>query len=273
MSVRREEFETQGEVTFDVTLPAGRLEIQTGPPGRATVELEPLGGDDSQELVDEAQVEVSPFGGRTRLTVQLKNQRRFLRFGNAQVLVRAQVPEGADVDASVASADVQTRGPLGNAHVEVASGGVDLESAASVEVSSASGDIRLRSVEGDLSVSTASGDVRVERIGGQGRIRTASGDVVVSDARGAIEVQSASGDQRVEAVREGRVSLRSASGDLSVGVRQGSALWVDARSMSGDTTSEIDLDADASDVGDAPLVELRAISMSGDVRVLRAPAA
>jgi hypothetical protein len=97
--------------------------------------------------------------------------------------------------------------------------------------------------------------------------------VVVTDALGPIEVQSASGDQRVEAVREGRVSLRSASGDLSVGVRQGSALWVDARSMSGDTTSEIDLDADASEVADAPLVELRAISMSGDVRVLRAPAA
>jgi hypothetical protein len=96
---------------------------------------------------------------------------------------------------------------------------------------------------------------------------------VVADARGPIDVQSASGDQRVEAVREGKVSLKSASGDLSIGVRQGSSLWVDARSMSGDMSSEIALDAEPSDDDGGPLVELRAISMSGDVEVLRAPAA
>jgi hypothetical protein len=60
------------------------------------------------------------------------------------------------------------------------------------------------------------------------------------------------------------------SGDITVGVRQGSNLWVDARAMSGDLSSEVDLDdAPPSDDG-GPLVELRATSMSGDIDVVRA---
>jgi hypothetical protein len=88
-------------------------------------------------------------------------------------------------------------------------------------------------------------------------------------------VQTASGDQQIDAVVRGQVTLQSASGDMSVGVRRGSRLAVDARSMSGDTSSEIDLDEfdarETGEVGDEePLVELRATTMSGDIHVARA---
>jgi DUF4097 and DUF4098 domain-containing protein YvlB len=276
MDARREELETQGAVVLEVRVPAGELEVEAGPPGSTVVELQPLGGDDSRAAVEEARIERRDEGSRSRVIVHVRPQRRLLRGGDAKVRVHARVPEGADLEASTASADVQTRGALGAVRVEVASGDVEVDLAgAGTRVDSASGDVKLRSVDGDASVSTASGDVRVDRLQGTGRIRTASGDVEVGDAHGDLEIQSASGDQRVDAVSEGKVSLRSASGDLSVGVRRGSAVFVDARSMSGETSSEIDLDGVAGEEqGDgAPLVELRAISMSGDVRVLRAPGA
>jgi DUF4097 and DUF4098 domain-containing protein YvlB len=274
MDVRHEELETPGAVTLDAKLSAGRLEIETGPDGSTVVELEPLGGEDSQRAVENARIEVRRDGERSRVVVHVRGERRLLRFGKDEVRARIRVPERSDVEASSASADVESHGLLGSVRVEVASGEIELDAlAGDVEISSASGDVDLRAVEGEASVSTASGDVRIERVGGQARIRTASGDVIVADARGPVDVQSASGDQRVEAVREGKVSLKSASGDLSVGIRQGSTLWVDARSMSGDMSSEIELDAEPGDDDGGPLVELRAISMSGDVEVLRAPAA
>jgi Putative adhesin len=274
MDVRREELETPGVVTLDARLSAGRLEIETGPAGSVLVELEPLGGEESVRAVQDARIEVRREGDRSRVLVHVRGERRLLRFGKDEVRARIRVPERSDVEASAASADVESRGLLGSARVEVASGEVELDAlAGDAEVSSASGDVELRSVEGDAVVNTASGDVRIASIAGAGRIRTASGDVAVADARGPLDVQSASGDQRVEAAREGRISLKSASGDLSIGIRQGSTLWVDARSMSGDMSSEIELDAEPGDDGGGPLVELRAISMSGDVEVRRAPAA
>jgi hypothetical protein len=57
-------------------------------------------------------------------------------------------------------------------------------------------------------------------------------------------------------------------------VRRGSRLAIDARSMSGDTSSEIELDDYEADLtgepDDSPLVELRATTMSGDIHVARA---
>jgi len=274
MDVRHEELETPGAVTLDAKLSAGRLEIETGPEGSTVVELEALAGEASQRAVEEARIEVRRDGDRSRVVVHVRGERKLLRFGNEEVRARIRVPERSDVEAGTASADVESHGLLGSARVKVASGEVELDAlAGDAEVSSASGDVELRAVEGDAEVSTASGDVRIGSVGGSAKISTASGDVVVADARGPLEVQSASGDQRVEAVREGKVTLKSASGDLSVGIRQGSSLWVDARSMSGDMSSEIALDAEPGDDDGGPLVELRAISMSGDVAVLRAPAA
>jgi hypothetical protein len=69
----------------------------------------------------------------------------------------------------------------------------------------------------------------------------------------------------------GSVELQSMSGDIRVGIREGSNVWVDARAMSGDLSSELEL-SDEQSPDDAPLVELKASSMSGDVNVVRAPA-
>jgi len=124
-------------------------------------------------------------------------------------------------------------------------------------------------VGGDAVVNTASGDVELGRVVGEAVVKTASGDVTVREGGRAVNVSTASGDQRVGAVTAGAVTLQSASGDIGVGIREGSNVWVDARAMSGRTRSELELD-DVPPAGDAPLVELRATSMSGDVSVSRA---
>jgi len=65
------------------------------------------------------------------------------------------------------------------------------------------------------------------------------------------------------------VSLKSASGDLKIGIREGSSLWVDARSRSGAVRSELPV-SDLPSEDNGPKVELRATTMSGDVTVSRA---
>jgi DUF4097 and DUF4098 domain-containing protein YvlB len=100
-------------------------------------------------------------------------------------------------------------------------------------------------------------------------VRSASGDVSIEEAEASLKVQTASGDLQAGSVREGDVTLQTASGDIEVGVKQGSKLWIDARSMSGDTSSEFDV-GDAPPDGEGPLVEIRATAMSGDIAIRRA---
>jgi hypothetical protein len=85
-----------------------------------------------------------------------------------------------------------------------------------------------------------------------------------------------SGDQRVEAVLGGTVEANAISGDVYVGVRRGSRVYVDANTVSGSTSSEFDLSDAPADAGepdpDAPMVEVRAKTVSGDIMLARAPA-
>jgi hypothetical protein len=110
---------------------------------------------------------------------------------------------------------------------------------------------------------------RVGRVGGEARVDNASGDVELGEAGGSVKVRTASGDQQVRSVTQGRVDLTSASGDILVGIKQGSRVYIDARSMSGEVSSELELGDDAAG-DDGPLVELQVTAMSGDVEVVRA---
>ena len=93
-------------------------------------------------------------------------------------------------------------------------------------------------------------------------------DIWIDEANASLKVQTASGDVEVKSVREGDVVLQTASGDIEVGIKQGSKLWIDAKSMSGETSSELEI-GDAPTDGEGPTVEVRATAMSGDIRVKR----
>ena len=118
-------------------------------------------------------------------------------------------------------------------------------------------------------MNTASGDVQVGSAGGGGTIRSASGDVQIGEAAQRVSIQTASGDMVIDSIAEGSVDVKSASGDVRVGIKQGSRLHVDARSLSGDTTSELEIGGVEIATG-GPLVEVKGTTMSGDIRIVRA---
>ncbi len=84
-------------------------------------------------------------------------------------------------------------------------------------------------------------------------------------------MNTASGDVEIGSVVAGEVRINSASGDIEVGIAKGSRLFVDAQTLSGDTSSELDLESGSTiETDEGPLVELKARSMSGDISVKRA---
>lgn len=234
----RYEFVTSEPPKLRVSNPSGRVEIEAGLRAETIVEVD---GADAEEIAVEQR-------GR-EIVVERK---RKLGLGGGSFDIRILTPEGADAELDLASADTRTTGPLGD-----------------VRVRTASGDMQLDSIGGRLDVSTASGDVVVAAASGGGTIRTASGDVVVREAGGRLGVMTASGDLVVAAIAEGGLDLKSASGDMRIGIAAGSRFHVDARSLSGETTSDLEV-LGAETTTEGPLVELKATSMSGDIRLTRA---
>lgn len=249
--MRHESFETPGPLRIRVESASGSIELDTVDGAMTEVELDGPGDD-----VEEAKVELRERGDGHELVVQTHPRAgfRLFRLNTKGIDVRIRAPHGATVEISSASADVEGRGRY-----------------AKIEVNSASGDVTFEEIEGDAQANTASGDVEIARIGGSGKVQSASGDVEIGSADSSLKVQTASGDLEIRSVASGEVTLQTASGDISVGVKPGSKLWIDARSMSGETSSELEV-GDSAPSGEGPLVEVRATAMSGDIRVRRAPA-
>lgn len=260
--MRAETFHTPGPVRLDLRVPAGRVDIETvdGEETRVEIESEP-------EAEDAAVIELR--GDELRVAIE---EERFLVFFTKvpDVIVRVTCPHGSELDGRVVSADLRAEGRLRAAEVKSVSGDLQLRQIdGDTTVKTVSGDVRIEAVAGRAGVQTVSGDLALERVEGPVEFRSVSGDVRIAEAGSDASGQSVSGDIRLGAVTQGSVTLRSVSGDMLVGVRRGSRLWIDAKSTSGDTSSELAV-GDAPPEGEGPMVELRATAMSGDIRIVRA---
>lgn len=241
--MRAETFHTPGEVSLRVRIPAGRVDIETTEADETRVEIE------SDSDVEETAVVIARGG---EVVVEIEERRLLFLRTAPQARVRVTCPHGARLVFKGVSTDLAVRGETGNA-----------------EIKTVSGDVELGRVDGDLELKSVSGDVAADAVAGRATVQTVSGDIRLGEVGGPVTAQSVSGDQRVGAVAEGAVTLKSVSGDMHVGIRPGSRLWVDAKSVSGDTSSELAV-GDTPVNGEGPMVELRATAMSGDIRIVRA---
>jgi putative adhesin len=255
----RYDFATQEPPRLRFGLGAGRIEVETADTAETTVEVEVIRGD-----VEDLKVEQH---GRD---IVVESRKRLGFKSDQEFDIRIRAPHGSDVDANVASAPFRATGRLGALEVNSATGNVQVEDVErEAKVRSASGDVQLGTIGGRADINTASGDVEIASAAGGGTIRSASGDVEIGEAASRVSLNTASGDMVIGSIAEGSVDVKSASGDVRVGVKQGSRLHVDARSLSGDTTSEVELGGVEVATG-GPLVEVKGTTMSGDIRIVRA---
>jgi DUF4097 and DUF4098 domain-containing protein YvlB len=265
-------FPIDGPANIDVRLASGEIEVD--PTADGSVEVELIAHDEeSQRLVDDARVELHDHN----LIVDVPNKRGgfnwSMMFGRQGVTCRIRCPKGSGLSVRTKSADVVARGTIGGLNVAGASGDVEaIRVEGGVNIKSASGDTRIDEVTGGVSIQTASGDVELETVRGAISVASASGDVTIGAAYDNVSVNTVSGDQEHGAVVRGKVNAQSVSGDVTIGVRRGSKVFLDCNTVSGDTSSELELTTDAP-AGDGPLVEIRAKTVSGDIRITRAPAA
>jgi Putative adhesin len=267
-------FEVTGPAELELRLASGDITVDAGLEGRVEVELI-AHDEESQRLVDEATIELREHGSRAHVIVEVPNKRGFnlgQMFGRQGITCRVRCPQGSGLNAKTKSADLVAHGVLGGLAVQTASGDVEADRVTGgVSIKSASGDVSLREAGDGVSVQSASGDVDIAIVRGPINVNSASGDVTIGEAYDNVNVNTVSGDQDHGAVMRGNVSAHTVSGDVSIAVRRGSKVFLDCNTVSGDTHSDLELSGDVPD-GDGPLVEVRAKSVSGDIRITRAPA-
>jgi hypothetical protein len=266
--MRSETFETPGPLTLRVRVSSAELDLETWERPTTLVEI-----DGNSELVDAFTLALHDRpGGQEVLIEDPKSRVRGFSFRGGRASVRVWCPEGAALTAVTGSADVNATGTLGPVEVKSGSGDVTLQgAAAALRVTSASGDVSAQRVTGAASVATASGDIDLGVVEGSVTLNAVSGDVTLRDARAGAVVESVSGDVTIEAVGGGDIRAQTVSGDVRIGVATGTAVWIDASSVSGDLESQLEVEDRLPDGDDpaSPVHELRVRTVSGDALLAR----
>lgn len=262
------EFPTPRPITAVVRLHAGALEITAEERDTAVVEVQPY--DDRPESHEAARRTTVELRGDT-LTAHAPDG-GWLARRPGSVRITARVPLDSRLRLKTASADTVCHGRFASVDLTGASGDLDVEHVTGdAKVKVASGDVRAARVDGELQVSGAAGDVTAQHVGGPVDTNVASGNIEIGSAGAGVRAKTASGHVRIGAALRGTVKVRTASGDVTVGVTSGTGAWLDLSTVSGRTAN--DLDMSAGQGGQAgPDLNIEVRTVSGDIAIARVPA-
>jgi len=277
-------FETPEPISATAFVYAGSIRFTTGDRLDTVVDVRPRDPKKDLDVRTADQTEVSYASGT--LTVTTPKANLLGRSGTVDVSV--ELPTGSNIDMTGAGTQMIGEGRLGEVRVKISAGDVRLDTTGPLQLKVSHGSSTVDRVEGMAEITTSTGNVRVGTVDGPAVLKNSHGSTTVgavtgelrmSGANGAIDITRAeasvvgtttNGSLRVAEVARGNVQLETSNGAIEVGIREGTAAWLDVSSNRGHVRNT--LAASEAPEQTEETVKVRARSNWGNIDVLRAKA-
>ncbi|MFI8438564.1 DUF4097 family beta strand repeat-containing protein [Streptomyces sp. NPDC079020] len=277
-------FDTPQPISVTARVDAGSIQFTAADRPDTVVEVRPRDPKKDKDVKAAEQTEATYTSGV--LTVRTPKSSLLGRTGTVDVTV--DLPTDSRIDLTGAWTQVLGEGRLGEVRVKTSSGDVRLDTTGPLKLTASHGSITVDRVEGPAEITTSSGSLRVGLVDGTAVLKNshgtttvgaATGELCVSGANGDIQIEraensvtatTAHGALRVAEVARGTVQLETSYGAIDIGVREGTAAWLDVSSSSGQvrntlTTSETPAKTENT-------VEVHARTRYGNIDIRRARA-
>jgi Putative adhesin len=277
-------FDTPQPISATVDVVSGDVRVTASERDTTVVEVRPTDAANDEDVRAAERTRVEFTGGH--LIVKTPKLRSWLpgtRGGSIDVTV--ELPAGSKLHGAGQLADFQATGALGDVIINNGLGRAEVEDADTLrmkigmgdivvgrarghaDIRAGSGEARFQLLEGSAVVKNSNGDTWIGEVRGDLRVHAANGSITVEVADASVVAKSANGGVRLGDVARGSVVLETAIGDLEVGIREGSAAWLDVRATAGRVHNTLE-------AGDGPgdsseTVEVRARTTAGNVAIGR----
>ncbi|MFD2763272.1 DUF4097 family beta strand repeat-containing protein [Micromonospora eburnea] len=285
-------FNTPEQIQAVVEIAVGDIRIAAGDRDTTVVEIRPTDASREADVQAAQQTRVEYADGR--LVVKGPRQRTLMHklvgdggvFGKVgSIDVTIDLPTGSRVQGNASVGAFRCTGRLGECRLKTSAGDIqadhtgplDLSTAAGAvevasvaghaEVSTGTGRIRLGEVDGGAVIKNSNGDSWVGTVGGDLRVNAANGDISVDRAKAGVTAATANGDIRIGEVRQGPVSVKTAMGQLEIGIYGGTAAFLDLHTSFGNVRNQIEPSDTPSQ--EERTVEVRARTSYGDIVIRR----
>ncbi|MEU4951970.1 DUF4097 domain-containing protein [Streptomyces lavendulae] len=277
------EFPTPTPITVAVTLHKGRLSLVANERADTVVHVRPGDRSSAADVKAAEETDVQYASGRLLIKAPEPHWLSGILGNSASVDVTIELPAGSSVQAEISKATVGSEGRLKEFRLDCVSGKVHIDHvellhvdtvfahiavddvAEYAGVNGVSGKIQLRRVAGSAVIKAVNGDVWIGESGTDLHVSTAGGSIFVDDAGKGVTAKTARGTIRLGRVQQGEAELLTGSGEIEIGVGEGSVAWIDAHSSTGSVRNTMRaLDGPSED---RDRVKVRARSKHGDIMI------
>jgi DUF4097 and DUF4098 domain-containing protein YvlB len=278
-------FDTPEPIAVQVDLPVGDAWITATDRADTVVEVRPRNASNKSDVSAADQTTVEYVAGRLMIRAPKSWRRYSFVSAGPSVDVLIEVPSGSSVQAEASWAAFRCEGRLGECRFKTGgtirldqTGALDIDTshgevvvqrvAGSARVTSSSGKVRLGEVDGTTEIKNSSGDCWIGQSTGDVRASTAYGDITVDRALASVTARTAHGSVRIGDAARGSIDLQTSYGGIEVGIRRGTAAWLDLSSRNGRVHNALDTTDEPAQ--DDDIVEVRASTSWGDIMIRRA---
>lgn len=277
-------FDTPEPISVTAHVGAGSVRFTASDRSDTVVEVRPLDPKREKNVRAAEQTEVTYASGV--LTVRTKD--RYLIGPTGAVDVTVELPTGSRVEVTGSWTQVLGEGRLGEVRVKTSSNDVRFDTTGPLQMTASHGSVTVDRIEGAAEITTSSGSLRIGTVEGPAvlknshgtttvgtaigelRVRGAHGNVDIERAGSSVTATVAHGNLRVAEVARGTVQLETSYGAIEVGIREGTAAWLDVSSERGQVRNTLADSAPPEKTEDA--VEVRARTRWGNIDIRRARA-
>ena len=273
-------FATPGPIAATVEVAGAQVRVTASDRTDTAVLVEPIDAASRKDVKVAERTTVDFAGGQLSVKTTVSGDK------DGSVAITIDLPTGSSLAAYLAYSDVHADGALGGSELHMASGRVRLDRVDALRANIASGDVAIGRVAGradieggafDLRIGEVTGTVGLSNSGGRAWIGHASSDLELSSAScdldidradGKVTATTASGAIRIGRMTRGQAKLTNGSGNIEVGIGEGTAAHIDVNSERGSVRDSVS-PAGSPDPSDTE-VSVHARTRHGDIVIQRA---
>ena len=238
-------FATPGPIAATVEVAGARVQVNASDRTDTVVLVKPINEASRSDVKVASKTKVDFAGGQLSVKTTTPGDK------SGSVAITIDLPAGSSLVAYLAHSSVQVDGPLGQCELHLASGRVQLDRIGALQANISAGEVTVGHIAGRADIDGAAiaarigeveGNARITGSGGQAWIghalagldlSSSTGDFDIDRADGSITATTASGAIRIGRMTHGQAKLMNGSGNIEVGVSEGTAASIDANSERG----------------------------------------
>jgi hypothetical protein len=273
-------FDTPGPIAATVVVAGAQVEVTASDRTDTVVLVEPIDKASKKDVKVATKTKVDFADGQLSVKTTVSGDK------DGSVAITIDLPANSSLVAYLAHSDIHADGSLGECELHLASGRAQLDRINALQANIAAGEVAIGHVAGRANIDGAAFAMRISEVkdtvklsssGGQVWIGHASADLDLSSGSGSFDIDRADGSVtaktgdgaiRIGRLTRGQAELLNGSGNIEVGISEGTAARVDANSERGSVRNSVPPQENPETSGNTVTVHAR--TRHGDIIIQRA---